>query len=111
MFTHHSSLQYLVNKPVLGGKICRWLLLFQEFDFEIVVKPGQLNTGPYHLFHVENGEEPTNIDDGFLDAELFRVDIANDHYAPIIQFLATGVALEDMSTSQKKKLVVKASDF
>jgi hypothetical protein len=29
MFTDHSSLKYLVNKPVLGGRICRWILLFQ----------------------------------------------------------------------------------
>lgn len=28
MFTDHSALKYLVNKPILGGKICRWLLLF-----------------------------------------------------------------------------------
>ena len=35
----------------------------------------------------------------------------DDHYAPIIQFLATGVTPEDMSTSQKKQMVVKASDF
>ena len=28
MFTDHLALNYLVNKPVLGGKICRWLLLF-----------------------------------------------------------------------------------
>ena len=28
MFTDHSTLKYLVNKPVLGGRICRWLLLF-----------------------------------------------------------------------------------
>ena len=28
MFTDHSSLKYLVNKLVLVGKICRWLLLF-----------------------------------------------------------------------------------
>jgi hypothetical protein len=27
MFTDHSTLKYLVNKPVLGGRICRWLLL------------------------------------------------------------------------------------
>jgi hypothetical protein len=27
MYTDHSALRYLVNKPVLGG-ICRWLLLF-----------------------------------------------------------------------------------
>ena len=52
MFTDHSSLQYLVNKPVLGGRICRWLILFQEFDFEIVVKPGRLNAGPNHLSRI-----------------------------------------------------------
>ena len=32
MFTDHSALKYLFNNTVLGGKICIWLLLFQEFD-------------------------------------------------------------------------------
>jgi hypothetical protein len=40
MFTDHSMLKYLVNKPVLGGRICRWIFLFQEYDFETVVKRG-----------------------------------------------------------------------
>ena len=40
MYTDHSMLKYLVNKLVLGGQICRWLFLFQEYDFEVVVKPG-----------------------------------------------------------------------
>jgi hypothetical protein len=48
MFTDHSALKYLVNKPVLGGRICIWILLFQEYDFEIVVKPGRMNKGPDH---------------------------------------------------------------
>ena len=30
MFTNHSALKYLVNKPVLGGRICRWLLYFSS---------------------------------------------------------------------------------
>jgi hypothetical protein len=46
MYTNHSALIYLVNKPVLGGRICRWLLLFQEYDFEVIVKPRKLNAGP-----------------------------------------------------------------
>ena len=75
------------------------------------MKPGRLNTGSDHLSRIENGEELTNIDDGFTDAQLFHVNIIDDHYAPIIQFLATGVTPEDMSTSQKKQLVVKASNF
>jgi hypothetical protein len=28
MFIDHFALKYLVNKPVLGARICRWLLLF-----------------------------------------------------------------------------------
>ena len=68
MFIDHSSLKYLVNKLMLGGRIYRWLLLFQEFDFEVIVKPGKLNKGPDHLSRVTNGEEPTNLEDTFPDA-------------------------------------------
>jgi hypothetical protein len=28
MYIDHSALIYLVKKPVLGGRICRWLFLF-----------------------------------------------------------------------------------
>ena len=65
MFTDHSALKYLVNKPVLGVRICRWILLFQEFDFEVIVKLGKLNAAPDHLWRVTNEEEPTNLEDNF----------------------------------------------
>jgi hypothetical protein len=68
MFTDHSTLKYLVNKPLLGGKICRWLLLFQEYDFEIIVKPGRMNKGPDHLSRLEHGKETTNLEDTLTDA-------------------------------------------
>jgi hypothetical protein len=64
-FTDHSALKYLVKNPMLGVRICRWLLLFQEFDFEVVVKPGKMNVGPDHLSQVTNGEEPKNLEDNF----------------------------------------------
>jgi hypothetical protein len=28
MFTNHYALKYLVKNPMLGGRICRWILLF-----------------------------------------------------------------------------------
>ena len=68
MFTDHSTLKYLVNKPVLGGNIYRWLLLFQEFEFEVIVNPSQLNVGLRQLSHIESGEEPNNLEDNLLDA-------------------------------------------
>jgi hypothetical protein len=42
----------------VGGRICRCLLLFHEFDFEVVVNPRRLNACPYHLSKITNGEEP-----------------------------------------------------
>jgi hypothetical protein len=66
MFTDHSTLKYLVNKLVLGGRICIWILLFQEYDFEIVVKPGRMNKGPDHLSRLEHGEEPTSLEDALF---------------------------------------------
>jgi hypothetical protein len=68
MFTDHSVLKYLFNKPMLGGRICRRLLLFQEYEFEIVVKPGRINKGPDHLSRLEHGEEPTSLEDTPPDA-------------------------------------------
>jgi len=68
MYTDHSTLKYVVNKLVFGGRICRWLLLFQEYDFEFIVKTGCLNAGPDYLSRIETGEEPTNLEEGILDA-------------------------------------------
>jgi hypothetical protein len=52
MYIFHSALIYLVNKLVLWGIICRWLLLFQEYEFEVIVKPEKFNSRPDHLSHI-----------------------------------------------------------
>jgi hypothetical protein len=66
--------------------------LFQEFDFEIIVKPGKLNVGPDHLSRIAHGEEPMNLEENFPDANLFSVHIVDDYFADIIGFLSTGMA-------------------
>ena len=33
--TDHNALKYLANQVDLSGKIARWVLLLQEFDFEV----------------------------------------------------------------------------
>lgn len=93
MYTDHSALKYLENKPVLGGGcICRWLLLFQEYDFKVIVNSGHLNADLDHLSWIENGEEPTNLEEALPDAQLYAVHIMDDHFDDIIHFLTTGTA-------------------
>jgi hypothetical protein len=111
MFTYHSALKYLVNKPVLGGRICRWLSLFQEFDFEVIVKPGKLNARPDHLSRVTNGEEPTNLEDNFPNAQLFLVQVADGYFDDIIEYLSTSILPQEFITAHKKNLVVRVAYY
>jgi hypothetical protein len=97
MFTDHSALKYLVKNSVLGGRICRWTLLFQEFYFEVIVKPKKLNAGPDHLSRVTNGEEPTNLEDKLPNAQLFSVQVVDEYFVDVIEFLSTGVAAQEFS--------------
>lgn len=66
--------------------------MFQEYEFEFVVKPGRLNARLDHLSRLETGEEPTNIEDNILDAHLFAIRIVDDPFTNIIQFLTIGMA-------------------
>ena len=84
MFTDHSALKYLVNKPILGGRICRWIILFQEYDYEIIVKPRRLNLGPDHLSRLESGEEPTSLDEVLPDAQLFAIQMVDEYFQDIV---------------------------
>ena len=56
------------------------------------MKPGRLNAGSDHLSRIDSGEEPSNLEDNLPNAPLFSIQIADEYYADIIQFLTTGVA-------------------
>jgi len=111
IYTDHSALKYLVNKLVLGGNIYIWLLLFQEYDFEVIVKPGRLNVRPDHLSQIETNKELNNLEEGLPDAQFFTVHIVDNHFADIIHFLTTGIAPEGYTSQQKKELIVHATYF
>ena len=96
---------------MLARKISRWLLLFQEFDFEFIVKPSQLNVGPDHLSRIESGEEPNNLEDNLPDAQLFAIDVVNKEFDSIIHLLNMVYVTEGYTTWQKKQLVFKATDY
>ena len=63
------------------------------------MKPGRLNVGPNHLSQIEKGEEPTNIEEGLVDTQLFRFDMEDYYYEQVIYFLAMGAAPEELTTS------------
>jgi len=46
---------------------------------------------------IETSEEPTNLEDRLLDAQLYAVHIADGHFEDIIHFLTTGTAPQGYS--------------
>jgi transposase InsO family protein len=107
----HDALKYMVNKPQLSGRIARWVLLLQEFDFTVEVRPGKSHANADHLSRLndELGDEP--IDDSFPDAQLFFVDIIPPEYAEIINYLQTNTFPEGYTDKQKRRLAYRAGPY
>lgn len=43
IITDHSALKWLMTRPNLAGRLHRWSLTLQEYEFEIVYRPGATN--------------------------------------------------------------------
>jgi hypothetical protein len=69
-----------------------------------------LNAGPDHLSRITIGEEPTNLEQNFLDVQLFSVQIADEYFVYIIELLSTRFAPKEFSNVQKKNMVVRTAN-
>ena len=70
----HLALVYLVCKQELTGKLARWTFLLQEFEFDILHRPGAQHAIADYLSHLESGEEGLGVHDDFPDAQVFQVE-------------------------------------
>ena len=52
-----------------------------------------------------------NIEYGLPNAQLCRVGMVDDYYEKIVQFLVTGTVPKELTTNQKKHLVVGGTNF
>jgi hypothetical protein len=77
----------------------------------VIVKPGKLNAIPDHMSRITNGEEPTNLKDNFIDTHLFSIQVTNEYFVDVIQYLRTRIVPQEFNTAQKKNLVVRVADY
>ncbi|GJZ10806.1 reverse transcriptase domain-containing protein [Tanacetum coccineum] len=57
VYTDHSALKYLFAKKDSKARLLRWVLLLQEFDFNVVDTKGAENLAADHLSRLENPYE------------------------------------------------------
>ena len=89
-FNYHQALKYSVNKPLHHGRIYHWMLLFQQFEFEVVLRLGKINVIPDHLSQVHIGEELTRVDDNLPNTHLFQIEYFRVELEEIAHFLENG---------------------
>ncbi|GKA08938.1 reverse transcriptase domain-containing protein [Tanacetum coccineum] len=69
VYTDHSALKYLFAKKDSKARLLRWVLLLQEFDFDVVDTKGAENLAADHLSRLENPHEneldPKEINEKF----------------------------------------------
>ena len=108
-YVDHLALQYLVNKPQVSSRLARWLLLFLEFDFKVIYKPGKTHGVAEALSCNEGAKLATGIPDQTTDAQLFSMQ--PDWIHPIIEYLHTGTFPPSMTKEARKRLAYRAIPF
>ena len=96
VYSDHAALKYLLSKKDAKPRILRWILMLQEFDWEVRYKKGSKNLIADHLSRLNQKGLKTN-DDGVSINETFHdehlLSIASKElpwYADIANYLVSG---------------------
>ncbi|GKA10932.1 reverse transcriptase domain-containing protein [Tanacetum coccineum] len=109
--TDHSSLKYPLLKKISKARLLQWVLLLQEFDFNVIDTKGAENLAADHLSRLENPYEnvlnPKEVNEKFpletLHMVTFRSDSSTPWFADYANYHAGNFIVRGMSSQQKNK--------
>ncbi|XP_040956132.1 uncharacterized protein [Gossypium hirsutum] len=104
IFYDHAALKYLIGKKEAKPRLIRWILLLQEFDFEIRDKKRCENLVADHLSRLPIPVDDTPLKDNFPDENLFSANAVHPWYADIVNYLVTGTIPSELPRSKKDKI-------
>ena len=67
--TNHSTITFLMNKPITNGRVTRWLLLLQEFNITIIDRASKENLVADFLSRIQHEDGTQPVDDTFSDEQ------------------------------------------
>lgn len=108
VITDHSSLRWLMNQKDLNGRLARWSLKLQGFDFKIEHRKGSLNVVPDTLsrFDVDSLHMHQNL----FDIDLKSPEFHSEEYKALLETVSKNCnSLPDIVV--KDKLLYKRVKF
>ncbi|XP_073064055.1 uncharacterized protein [Primulina eburnea] len=113
VFTDHAVIRYLFAKKDEKPRLIRWILLLQEFDFEVNDRKGCENQVADHFsrLELEEKKEEGIIKEAFQDEHLFEVNSILPWFADTANFLSCGALPPDLTYHQKKKFFHNAKFY
>ena len=108
VFTDHSTLKYMLTKQEAKARLIRWILLLQEFNFQIKDKKGMENMVADYLSRlaIAHNSHGLPINDDFPEESLMLVEVA-PWYAHIANYLVTREVPSQWKTQDKKYFFAK----
>ncbi|GJU24886.1 reverse transcriptase domain-containing protein [Tanacetum coccineum] len=111
MYTDHSALKYLFAKKDSKVRLLWWVLLLQEFNFNVIDIKGAENLAADHLSRLENPYEnvldPKEVNEKFpletLNMVTSRSDSSTPWFADYANYHAGNFIVKGMSSQQKNK--------
>ncbi|GKC51422.1 reverse transcriptase domain-containing protein [Tanacetum coccineum] len=111
VYTDHSALKYLFAKKDSKARLLRWVLLLQEFNFNVIDTKGAENLAAENLSLLENPYEnvldPKEVNEKFpletLNMVTSRNDSSTPWFADYANYHAGNFIVKGMSSQQKNK--------
>ncbi|XP_027061839.1 uncharacterized protein [Coffea arabica] len=89
VFSDHTVLKYLLAKKESKPRLIHWILLLQEYDWEIKDRKEVDNFVTDHLSRLNREEEAVPISEVFPNKHLFQLRDEEPWYADIVNFLVS----------------------
>ena len=117
MHTNQSALRYLMENKDAKPKFITWVLLLQEFDFDVKDRKGIENQVADHMSRLEDESmrelgDKTDIDDTFPDEHVLAAtqDLIQ-WFTNFANYLASDIVPSELSFYQRKKFMYDVKMF
>jgi hypothetical protein len=101
LHTNHSAIRFLMNKPITNGQVTRYLLLLQEFNINVLDRPGKENLVVDFISRINHEGDSILVDDSFSYENLFSISVNTPWFADMENYLATRKLPSHLSPHEK----------